>query len=321
MNGNCLVKSIVYKAEVSSDNGEVGQALYWYNIRKVAKSQNVSWCEHWKFLDGFTDLSTSDGLVKLEEYLKTKAHRLNLEKTVPVETRVPIESSSFCSPCGSISDDVFERSDGTPLSCISSRNKNSNLKNFRGRLKLEESLEDRGTEPIIKHDASQKTCEKICSIKQSLSSSDTNELSPDYDKRSSDISNCSEISLSELTSEIRILSVGDDPNPRAETNFLNLVSDCPTIKDQNNYDTKDTPRKTNSDKASLFIEGNQPSKVDLDVFRIIKTTTVDPASYPYISCWLKNVRSFSKTNRLAWPSPGSPRYHETRRSMLKTWSC
>ncbi|XP_028410447.1 uncharacterized protein LOC114533060 [Dendronephthya gigantea] len=128
--------------------------------RKVAKSQNVSWCEHWKFLDGFTDLSTSDGLVKLEEYLKTKAHRLNLEKTVPVETRVPIESSSFCSPCGSISDDVFERSDGTPLSCISSRNKNSNLKNFRGRLKLEESLEDRGTEPIIKHDASQKTCEK-----------------------------------------------------------------------------------------------------------------------------------------------------------------
>ncbi|CAB4026734.1 Hypothetical predicted protein, partial [Paramuricea clavata] len=63
-----------------------------------------------------------------------------------------------------------------------------------------------------------------------------------------------------------------------------------------------------------------PSKVDLDVFRTIKTTVIDPVAYPYISRWQRMVRSFTKNTRQAWPSPGSPRYYKARRDMPKTWS-
>lgn len=40
--------------------------------RELAKTQNIGWKEHWKFLDKFVDLSSKDGLEMFEEYLKNR---------------------------------------------------------------------------------------------------------------------------------------------------------------------------------------------------------------------------------------------------------
>ena len=37
--------------------------------RELARSMKVPWAEYWDFLDAYVDLSTTEGLIQLEEYL------------------------------------------------------------------------------------------------------------------------------------------------------------------------------------------------------------------------------------------------------------
>ena len=114
----------------------------------------MSWCEHWKFLECFTDLSTEDGLAKLEKYLKekTEAYRTNAGNIVPLKTPVSSKCASVRSPLGIYSgDDVFDGSECTPKSDTNqprdisstpcSRTRYPSLKYFRNRLNLDESPE------------------------------------------------------------------------------------------------------------------------------------------------------------------------------------
>lgn len=43
-----------------------------YSLRDLARELGHPWAEYWDFLDSFTDLSSADGLRKLEEYLNKK---------------------------------------------------------------------------------------------------------------------------------------------------------------------------------------------------------------------------------------------------------
>ena len=134
--------------------------------RKVAKSQNVSWCEYWKFLECFTDLSTNDGLAKLEKYLKerTEAYRTNVGNLVPLKTPVSIKCASVGSLRGiSSGDDVFHDSESTPKSDSEqlrdltatpcSRTRNPNITNFRNRLNLDESPESNCERNTMEYDS------------------------------------------------------------------------------------------------------------------------------------------------------------------------
>lgn len=46
--------------------------------RELAKTQNVGWKEHWKFLDKFVDLSSKGGLEMFEEFLKSRENTENV---------------------------------------------------------------------------------------------------------------------------------------------------------------------------------------------------------------------------------------------------
>ena len=267
----------------------------------MVKSQNVSWCEYWKFLDCFTDFSTSEGLEKLEKYLKarTEVHRSSVENVVPLKTPVSSKCPSVGSLRGLLSgDDVFDGLESTPKSVIGqvreigatpwSRTRNANIKNFRNRLNLDESLESNenaqlktnaeggamdlnsnlgntNVEQDNKHDIKtehdisiceeQRKNDKRCSgrIKgQSPDSPDTNTSSPDYLKGSLDISNCSEDSLSGLIREFRMLSLDEISKSSGENSCANLVSKSSPTQDRDKRETESTERM---EDTCLFIEG------------------------------------------------------------------
>lgn len=245
--------------------------------RKVAKSQNILWREYWKFLDCFTDLSGSEGLAKFEQYLKAKTeeYKSNVENLVPLKTPISSECPLVESPRGNLTcDDVFDGSGSTPKSEKSlpdqirftpySGTRNPNIKNFRSRLNLEESPEDRADVLLLDRNGQNKGNdfniklgntnssrsneleinsktehdvrifpeqltdeEKPCTCirkEKSPISPDANSLSPDYPKGSLDFSNCSEDSLSGLIPEFRTLSLEESPKSRGESSVAIMAA-------------------------------------------------------------------------------------------------
>lgn len=268
----------------------------------MAKSQNVLWCEYWKFLDCFTDFSTNEGLARLEEYLKAKTEEYKSSVVNVPPPKTP-DSSKFLSnwSCRGVlsGDDVFDSSGTTPRSATGhvcgknatpcSRTKNASIKNFRNRLNLDESPENvcenerletdvgDGSKDLntsigptdgqdndrhnmeTGHDISicrdQQSDEKICTSsmkRQSPISPDANFSSPDYFKRSLDISNCSEDSLSGLIPEFRMLNLNESAKSRAGSCFDSEMSEHSPIENQDKC-VKENNKKI--EDVSLFIEG------------------------------------------------------------------
>ena len=142
----------------------VNPQVFLFFSRKLAKSQNVLWCEYWKFLDCFTDFSTNEGLARLEEYLreKTEEYKSNAVN-LPPKTPDSSKGLSNCSFRGCLSgDDVFDSSGITPRSATGhvceknatpcSRTKNVSIKNFRNRLNLDESPENNSENVRVESD-------------------------------------------------------------------------------------------------------------------------------------------------------------------------
>ncbi|GAB1607277.1 ankyrin repeat and LEM domain-containing protein 2-like [Argonauta hians] len=63
-----------------------------------------------------------------------------------------------------------------------------------------------------------------------------------------------------------------------------------------------TPPKTKC-ASSVYLNGFEPSKLDLDVYRCLKDVDIDSRTYPYIHRWLNKVKSFSADEQLCWQSP------------------
>ncbi|XP_064637595.1 ankyrin repeat and LEM domain-containing protein 2-like isoform X2 [Lineus longissimus] len=64
----------------------------------------------------------------------------------------------------------------------------------------------------------------------------------------------------------------------------------------------------------IFIDGNQPTKLDLDVLRAVEVVGLDPDLYPFTAKWKETVTQFSMNEQSRWPSPASVR----RKSRLLT---
>ncbi|KFV39427.1 Ankyrin repeat and LEM domain-containing protein 2, partial [Tyto alba] len=61
---------------------------------------------------------------------------------------------------------------------------------------------------------------------------------------------------------------------------------------------------TNDNSKTLFLLGEQPSKLDSDVLAAIEAVEIDPQKYPMIYKWKHAVQLYSSSDRQSWPSPG-----------------
>ncbi|XP_036620629.1 ankyrin repeat and LEM domain-containing protein 2 isoform X2 [Trichosurus vulpecula] len=59
----------------------------------------------------------------------------------------------------------------------------------------------------------------------------------------------------------------------------------------------------NERSKKFFLQGEEPTKLDWDVFAAIEHVDIDPQKYPAINKWKNTVQSFSALERQSWPSP------------------
>ena len=72
--------------------------------RSVAWDLNIPWCEYWAFFDEFFDLSTDDGLEKLENYFREQRDNMSEEASTPDNNT---SSTTTASPGNNFFDFIF----------------------------------------------------------------------------------------------------------------------------------------------------------------------------------------------------------------------
>ncbi|XP_052825280.1 ankyrin repeat and LEM domain-containing protein 2 isoform X2 [Octopus bimaculoides] len=63
-----------------------------------------------------------------------------------------------------------------------------------------------------------------------------------------------------------------------------------------------SPPKSKS-VINIYLNGFEPSKLDLDVYRCVKDVELDSRTYPYIHKWFQKVKSFTTDEQHSWRSP------------------
>ncbi|KAK8788717.1 hypothetical protein V5799_021507 [Amblyomma americanum] len=83
-----------------------------------------------------------------------------------------------------------------------------------------------------------------------------------------------------------------------------------------------SPQAHTPDEGPMFfIQGSQPSKVDLDVLRaiephLLEPNALDPLVYPCVHQWMQFVRSFPPETTSRWPSPSTTNLRHASRTVL-----
>lgn len=92
-------------AELYCNNLNKSSFIY----RDLAHEMGHPWAEYWDFLDSFVDLSSTDGLRKLEEYLSKRdfsprAHEEAGENETSNRFKTPSPGTFICSVSGTIAE-------------------------------------------------------------------------------------------------------------------------------------------------------------------------------------------------------------------------
>ncbi|KAK1892111.1 Ankyrin repeat and LEM domain containing protein 2 [Dissostichus eleginoides] len=249
--------------------------------RDLAHEMGHPWAEYWDFLDSFVDLSSAEGLLKLNEYLSKRdfspqGHEEagENETSNKFKTPSPGKLNKFCN---SISVGAF-LDEGDDMSLEEMKNRQnaaltsitscaaSGLKGATGGREFHilpiAMLHHRGAD-LIETAAEQ---ELLCCCDDGLLSpgvSCKNGLSKSWDHGGRDLS-----SSGSSGSSYKSLDNSNEFLPR-------------------------TPPKI---RRGLFIEGDSPSKLDRQVFSAIQGLDVDVLKYPSIHKWKSTMISYSTSD-------------------------
>uniref|UniRef100_A0A674PJQ2 Ankyrin repeat and LEM domain-containing protein 2 n=1 Tax=Takifugu rubripes TaxID=31033 RepID=A0A674PJQ2_TAKRU len=283
--------------------------------RDLARGMGAPWAEYWDFLECFVDLSSTEGLRKLEEYLsKRDFSPQSHEETGENET-----SNRFRTPspgkhkkfCNSISVGAF-LDEGDDISLEEMKNRqNAALTSITSSPACKDSLKGAvgGREfHILPASSTMLSPVSNLLVKFERMSLEESLDSPNScgERRSS--SGKAEENLEGLgrtrgaVSTVRSVcarSKSWDHGGRDLSSSGSSGSSYKSLDHSNELFSRTPPQN----RRGLFILGNSPTKLDREVLLAIEASDVDPQMYPSIEKWKSTMKTYSSSDMQSWPSP------------------
>ncbi|MBN3311661.1 ANKL2 protein, partial [Atractosteus spatula] len=274
--------------------------------RDLAREMGHPWAEHWEFLGCFVDLSSAEGLRKLEEHLSKK----DLSDKVQEAAGENETSNRFKTPspgkpkkfCNSISvgafldedDDIsleeMKNRQNAALTSISAVSAMEGLKGAVGGLEcriLPMKLGADLIETAAEEDRQRQGKGLIAASKNGFCSS----VSGDKAQNGERPPHGSSGGLLSPVSNLLVDSSSDDSSYKSiENSQEDFILSIPS-----------------NVKKGLFIEGEFPTKLDRDVLLAIGDIEIDPQKYPSIHKWKNTINTHSSSEMQSWPSPVTSR--------------
>ncbi|XP_075390910.1 ankyrin repeat and LEM domain-containing protein 2 isoform X2 [Tenrec ecaudatus] len=305
--------------------------------RDLAHDLGYPWVEYWEFLGCFVDLSSQEGLQKLEEYLTQHgAEEKTQHESGENETHVQNKASGTGKKCSnSISVRAFlDEDEDMSLEEIknwqnAARNANPRPTGTFGDLRrdilpvgqdvhltdspdvssrrdgrngfcdaLSQARPCRGKDPVPLA-GEDSFLSPVSGLTVKFDQLNLQNLGSDFCKTPGDKEMENEVTLTP-----RVDSVGDDSSEPA---FAALeLGNNPLRTDEVAAEVAHMsldPSGPGHKATSLFLLGEKPSKLDRDVLAALECADVDPQQYPAILRWKGAVLAYSPSVRQSWPSP------------------
>ncbi|KAK7806438.1 hypothetical protein U0070_017975 [Myodes glareolus] len=310
--------------------------------RELAHELGYPWVEYWEFLGCFVDLSSQEGLQRLEEYLtrqeiNKKAQQEIGENKSCLQDRASVFGSGK-KYSNSISVGAFlDGEDDTSLDTAQSQSQPTTNK-FQnsecgslplGQVDPGESsvgscpLNSRNglCHPLNHRTADRKGLEATSGEESFLLP--VSALTLEFDKLN--LQNLGD-SLLETPNKNKILTSRKDaiksdslvPPPaivRLENNQIRTNSEVSEAMAEMSLDPNSPQVKVQDGLEPvfsyamgdstwrLFLSGEEPSKLDRDVLAALECAYIDPSLYPAVHRWKSTVLCYSPSDRQSWPSP------------------
>lgn len=255
--------------------------------REIAHSMGYTWAEYWDFLDSFVDLTTEEGLVRLEDYLQQK----NIAIT-PQGTKNRTDSPAH-GPTTS-STPLLEKSSWSPVCNL--------LPEFEKATLQDGSYEDQGQTESTKDP--QDTTASVIGREGLDQANDAFWRSGEMAHEEEKVERCSNCSEEYLTAdEGSDLECGVDPRGTRGSR-RSSISSCSSYQSTGDTTEETTVLPdTSVITQGLFIVGESPTMLDREVLTAVEKVEIDPERYPCISKWRDTILAYSSPQRLSWPNP------------------
>ncbi|KAM9547907.1 ankyrin repeat and LEM domain-containing protein 2-like isoform 2-T8 [Salvelinus alpinus] len=262
--------------------------------RDLARELGHPWAEYWDFLDSFTDLSSADGLRKLEEYLNKKdlsqrAHEVAGENVTSNRFRTPspgkpkkfcnsISVGAFLDEDDDVSLEEIKNRQNAALTSITSACSKDSLAGAVGGLGLHEfhilPVSHHGADDLIETAAERHL---LCSsVSESL-------LSPVCNN-----GRCPSTGAERTHN-------GDKGSPRTSSSPSRLLSPITNLM-------VEFERMSLQDGLNGLTR-DSPTKLDREVLSAIEVIDIDLSKFPSIQKWKSTMQTYTSSDMQSWPSP------------------
>uniref|UniRef100_A0A8C6XVU1 Ankyrin repeat and LEM domain-containing protein 2 n=1 Tax=Naja naja TaxID=35670 RepID=A0A8C6XVU1_NAJNA len=285
------------------------RAEYFYHLRKsdlergiervgreLAHELGFPWVEYWEFLGCFVDLSSQEGLGRLEDHLSQQQEMSNNAQLGENEAHnKPPQAHGKSKNCNSVSVGAFLDDDDMSLEEV--KNRQNAARNYSPMIAPNEAA--------IGPFGSSK-CD-ILSIEHTGAIMPRTKASLRPAEKGDPVSKngyCSPAASDDRTGNHR-------RHPSQEENFQSPVANLMDKFGQLSCQDAAVARECSPGKLSQKVAktspppllSDQPSKWDDDVLTALLGVEIDPQRYPAISKWSESVQAYPASERRRWSSP------------------
>uniref|UniRef100_Q6P1H6-3 Isoform 3 of Ankyrin repeat and LEM domain-containing protein 2 n=1 Tax=Mus musculus TaxID=10090 RepID=Q6P1H6-3 len=245
--------------------------------RELAHELGYPWVEYWEFLGCFVDLSSQEGLQRLEEYLIQK----ELSKKAQQEIR---ENEGCLQDRTSDFGSGKKYSNSISVGAFLDGDDDSSLEEIKNTQELNKlNLQSLGDSLHETPDKNGKLEDEVLPSRKGAADSDLLASPPAI----ASLGKKQVRTNTEVSEAMAEMSLGPkSPQLGVQAGLEPILSSA----------TVDSTKR-------LFLSGEEPSKLDRDVLAALECANIDPGLYPAIHRWKSTVMCYSPSDRQSWPSP------------------